>query len=91
LGTASPGGLYYVYGEAVAKLLTESLNIAVNPLPSQGPVHNIKLVESGVAQLGLTTMGVALQGWNGTGDWASGQHYRKMRALFPSMTRHSNS
>src|SRR5580704_17916899 len=28
-------------------------------------------------------MGVALQGWNGTGDWASGQHYRKMRALFP--------
>ena len=25
LATASPGGLYYVYGEAVAKILTESL------------------------------------------------------------------
>ena len=34
LGTAAPGGVYYVYGEAVAKLLTESLKIDVNPVPS---------------------------------------------------------
>jgi uncharacterized protein len=81
LGTASPGGVFYVYGEAVAKILTDSLNITVNPLPTQGSVHNIKLIESGGAQLGLLTMGVGLQGWNGTGDWTSGQHYRKMRAL----------
>jgi uncharacterized protein len=83
LGTASPGGVSYDYGEALAKILTESLKIDVNPLPTQGPVHNVKLIESGSAQLGLTTTGVALQGWNGTGDWASGQRYRKMRALFP--------
>jgi uncharacterized protein len=82
LGTASPGGVFYVYGEAVAKILTESLKIDVNPLPTQGSVHNIKLIESGGAQLGLLTMGVGLQGWNGTGDWTSGQRYRKMRALF---------
>src|ERR1700730_1663453 len=36
LATAAPGGVYYVYGEAVAKLLTESLKIDVNPLPTQG-------------------------------------------------------
>src|ERR1700686_5468000 len=83
LGTASPGGVYYVYGEAVAKILTEKLGIPVNPLPTQGPVHNVKLIESGGAQLGLVTTGVALQGWNGTGDWTAGQRYRKMRALFP--------
>jgi TRAP transporter TAXI family solute receptor len=83
LGTASPGGVSYDYGEALVKILTESLKIDVNPLPTQGPVHNVKLIESGSAQLGLTTTGVALQGWNGTGDWASGQRYRKMRALFP--------
>ena len=69
MGTAAPGGVYYVYGEAVAKLLTESLKIDVNPLPSQGPVHNVKLVESGGTQLGMVTMGIALQGWNGKGDW----------------------
>jgi TRAP transporter TAXI family solute receptor len=83
LATGSPGAVYYVYGEAVAKILTESLKISVNQVPSQGPVHNVKLVESGGAQLGLITMGVGLQGWNGTGDWATGQRYRKMRALFP--------
>ena len=83
LATASPGGLYYVYGEAVAKILTESLKITVSQLPTQGPVHNVKLVESGGAQLGLITMGVGLQGWNGAADWTAGQRYRKMRALFP--------
>jgi TRAP transporter TAXI family solute receptor len=83
LGTASPGGVYYVYGEALAKILTEKLAIAVNPLPTQGPVHNIKLLDSGGAQLGLITLGVGLQGWNGTGDWTSGKSFRNMRALFP--------
>jgi TRAP transporter TAXI family solute receptor len=83
LGTASPGGVYYVYGEALAQILTETLAIAVNPLPTQGPVHNVKLLDSGGAQLGMITMGVGLQGWNGTGDWTNGKHFRNMRALFP--------
>jgi uncharacterized protein len=83
LGTASPGGTYYVYGEALAQILTEKLAIAVNPLPTQGPVHNVKLLDSGGAQLGLITMGIGLQGWNGTGNWTSGKQFRNMRALFP--------
>ena len=81
LGTASPGGVYYVYGEAVAKILTEKLGISVNPLPTQGPVHNVKLVESGGAQLGLVTMGVALEAWKGMADW--GKPFHTIRALFP--------
>jgi TRAP transporter TAXI family solute receptor len=82
LATASPGGVYYVYGEELAKILTEKLGIATNPLPSQGPVLNLKLVDSGAAQLGFITMGVGLQGWNGTGDWTNGKQLRSMRALF---------
>ena len=84
LGTGSPGGVYYVYGEALAKILTEKLGNVVNPLPTQGPVHNVKLIEIGGAQLGLITMGVGLRGWNGTGDWTNGQKFRNMRALFPA-------
>ncbi len=83
LGTASPGGVYYVYGEEVAQILTEKLGIAVHALPTQGPIHNVKLIESGGAHLGLITMGVGLQGWNGTGDWANGKAFRTLRALFP--------
>jgi uncharacterized protein len=83
LGTASPGGVYYVYGDELAKILTEKLGIPVSPLPTQGPVHNVKLLDSGGAQLGMVTMGVALQGWKGTGDWTDGKSFRNMRALFP--------
>jgi TRAP transporter TAXI family solute receptor len=83
LSTASPGGVYYVYGEGVAQLLTEKLGIPVNAMPTQGPVHNVKLIESGGAQLGMTTMGVGLQGWNGDGDWTGGKRHSSMRALFP--------
>ncbi len=83
LATASPGGVYYVYGEELARILTEKLGVTVNPLPTQGPVHNVKLVEDGGAQLGMITMGVGLQGWNGTGDWNNGKRLRTMRALFP--------
>lgn len=83
LGTSAPGGMFHIYGQALADILTEKLGIAVGPLPSQGPVHNVKLVESGGAQLGLITMGIGLQGWNGTGDWTNGTHFRNMRALFP--------
>ena len=83
LGTASPGGVYYIYGEELAQILTEKLGIAVNPLPTQGTVHNVKLVDSGGLQLGMITMGVGLQGWNGTGDWTGGKQFRNMRALFP--------
>src|SRR5215831_10831116 len=83
LATASPGGVYYIYGDALAKILTEELGIAVNPLPTQGPVHNVKLVESGGAQLGMITMGVGLHAWNGTSDWTGGKRYRNMRALLP--------
>jgi TRAP transporter TAXI family solute receptor len=83
LASASPGGVYYVYGEELAKILAEKLGIAVDPSPTQGPVHNVKLVDGGGAQLGMITMGVGLQGWNGTGDWTDGKHFRNMRALFP--------
>jgi TRAP transporter TAXI family solute receptor len=83
LVTAAPGGVYYIYGEELARILTEKLGIAVNPFPTQGPVHNVKLLEGGGAQLGMITMGVGLQGWNGTGDWTGGKRFRNMRALFP--------
>ena len=83
LVTSSPGGPFYIYGETVTNILTEKLGIAVNPLPTQGSVHNAKLIDSGGAQLGFIAMGVSWQGWNGTGDWTGGKRFRTMRALFP--------
>src|SRR6476659_3490467 len=83
IGTASPGGTYYVYGEALAKILTRTLDLPVQRLATEGPVQNIELMEAGEAKLGFVTIGVALQAWNGTGVWAGKKPARSMRAIFP--------
>ena len=83
LATASPGGVYYVYGEELAKILTEKLGIPFNPLPTQGSIQNVKLLDSGGAQLGLITMSTGLEGWSGTGNWTNGRSFRNIRALLP--------
>lgn len=83
IGTASPGGTYYVYGDGLAKILTRALDLPVAMRPTEGPVENIELLEAGEAKLGFVTVGIALQAWNGTGVWAGRPPARAMRAIFP--------
>jgi TRAP transporter TAXI family solute receptor len=83
IGTASPGGTYYVYGEGVARILTRSLDLPVVRLATEGPAENIELLEKGDARLGFVTTGIALQAWNGTGGWVGKKPARSMRAIFP--------
>ncbi|ACA15777.1 TRAP transporter solute receptor, TAXI family [Methylobacterium sp. 4-46] len=83
IGTASPGGTYFTYGEGLAKILTRELGIPVSARATEGPVQNIALLEKGEIQLAFATLGVALQAWNGTGAGSQGKPFREMRALFP--------
>jgi TRAP transporter TAXI family solute receptor len=83
IATASPGGLYLIYGQGLAPILSEALGVPVSTQATQGADQNVLLLESGEAQLGFVTMGVALQAWNGTGEWTHGKQLRKLRALFP--------
>jgi uncharacterized protein len=82
IGTASPGGPYLIYGQGLARILSRELGQEVTAQSTQGPAQNIVLMEKKEAMLGFVTMGVALQGWNGT-DWAKGTRYRSMRVIFP--------
>ncbi len=82
LATASPGGVYLVYGQALARILSRVLKIEVTPEATQGAVQNVILLEKREAMLAFVSMGPALQGWNGS-DWAKGTRYRSMRAIFP--------
>ncbi|HEY7232341.1 MAG TPA: TAXI family TRAP transporter solute-binding subunit [Pseudolabrys sp.] len=84
ISSASPGGVFYVYGELLAQVLTQKLGISANSMPTGGSVHNIKLVEDGSMPVGIITMGVGMEGWNGSADWTKGQKFRQMRALFPA-------
>ena len=83
LGTASGGGTYFVVGEAMAKILTEKAKLQVVPQQTQGPNQNMILVDDKKIELGMVTMGVALQGLTGTGAWTRGKKYESVRALFP--------
>jgi TRAP transporter TAXI family solute receptor len=83
LGTASPGGTYFTYGEGLAKILSRELGIPVSARATEGPVQNIALLENGEIQLAFVTLGVALQAWNGTGAGILSKPFRNMRALFP--------
>lgn len=82
LGTASVGGTYFIYGGVVASLLSEKLGVNVSTQQTQGPNQNLILVDGKKVELGMTTMGVAIHGWNGTG-WAAGKQYKDVRAVFP--------
>src|SRR5262249_15632920 len=83
IGTASPGGVYVVYGEALAKILTRALELPVVRLLTEGPAQNIELMEAGEARLGFVTTGGALQARNATGVGAGRKPARSMRAIFP--------
>jgi TRAP transporter TAXI family solute receptor len=83
LVTASPGGTYHAYGAGLARMLTRVLGIPVAMRATEGPNQNIMLIEAGEAELGFVTMGVALQAWNGVGEWTQGRSYRAIRAIFP--------
>jgi TRAP transporter TAXI family solute receptor len=83
IGTASPGGTYYVYGQGLARILTRALDLPVVRLATEGPGENIELLEKGEARLGFVTTGIALQAWNSTGAWTGKKPARSMRAIFP--------
>jgi uncharacterized protein len=83
IGTASLGGTYEVFGNALAKILTRSLGLPVVRLATDGPAQNIEMLEAGEAKIGFVTIGIALQAWNGTETWAGKKPARSMRAIFP--------
>lgn len=83
LGTASVGGTYFVYGQVWATLVNEKLGTNISTQQTQGPNQNIILTDSKQVDLGMTTMGVALQAWQGKGDWTKGKKFQNIRAMFP--------
>lgn len=83
LGTASGGGTYFVVGEAMARILLEKARLQVVPQQTQGPNQNMILIDDRKIELGMVTMGVALQGLTGTGAWTRGKKFENVRALFP--------
>lgn len=83
MGTAAPGGTYALYGPAWGQIVQEATGVQISYRTTQGPNQNIILVNRREVELGMSTMGVALQAWNGQGEWTGGSRFRDIRAIFP--------
>ena len=82
IGTASQGGVYFVYGNGLAGFLGEQLGLNASGEVTGGPVQNVTLTEMGDQDIGLVTMGPAFEAWNGESELAPGLEHRSIRALF---------
>jgi TRAP transporter TAXI family solute receptor len=83
IGSASVGGTYYLYAGAWASLAQEALGIPVSVEQTDGPNHNLILIQDGDLYLGMTTMGPAYEAWEGLEDWTGGIEHKNIRSLFP--------
>lgn len=82
VATASPGGVYAIYGEGLASLISKAVGVKTSTRQTQGPAQNLVLVESGQAGLGLTTLGPAFEALSGKLELKPGDKHAKVRALF---------
>jgi uncharacterized protein len=82
IGTASQGGVYFVYGNGLAGFIGEALGIAASGEVTGGPVQNATLTQMGDQDIGLVTMGPAFEAWTGVSELAPGLPHTDLRALF---------
>jgi TRAP transporter TAXI family solute receptor len=68
LGTATPGGGFPLYGDAVAEVINQTdLSISIEPRNTKGSTENIPLLEAGSLDLALVTGEPAYEAFAGIG------------------------
>lgn len=82
VSTASPGGVYAVYGEGLAQLISAEVGIPTSTRQTQGPAQNLVLLQSGQTEIAMTTSGPAFEAMKGLSELAPGNSYAELRALF---------
>ncbi len=83
VGTASQGGVFFVYGAGWANLVTEVTGVPNSTEVTDGPVQNASGVQFGDFDFGMVTMGPAYDAWTGESPLAPGEPHTEMRAVFP--------
>lgn len=73
VATGGTGGVYFVYGGGLARILTEKMqNTQATAQVTGGSVDNVNLVSSGDADLGLSTLDSVVDSLAGAGAYAQG-------------------
>lgn len=82
VGTASQGGVYFVYGNGLAGFIGEALKVNASGEVTGGPTVNATLVQNREHGIGLVTMGPMYDAWTGKSALAPGLKHTDVRALF---------
>lgn len=84
MGTGQPGGSFALFGPSWGRLITKATDVEVVYASTGGSRSNLLMIEEGYAQLGLSSLMVAIQAYNGTDSWTAGAELRQFRVLFPA-------
>lgn len=84
MGTGQPGGAFTIFGPAWGRLITQATGVEIVYCSTGGSGSNLLMIEEGDAQLGLCSLPVAIQGYNGTGGWTAGAKLGQFRVLLPA-------
>jgi len=91
MGTGGTGGVFYVMGGGIAKILTQYMpNTEVTVEVTGGSVDNCKLLKSGKADLGLSGADICIDAFQGVGKFGKGNPEDKIaiRSLGAIYTNH---
>jgi TRAP transporter TAXI family solute receptor len=83
IATGGTGGVFYPYGGGIARVLTEKLpNTQATAQVTGGSVDNLKLVQTGDADIGFSTLDSVVDAVNGVGAYQrEGKHDLKLLAV----------
>ena len=83
LGTATPGGGFPVYGNALAEVMNAAdATLSIEPRNTKGSTENIPMLEAGQLDLGLVTGEPAYEAFKGIGRPVS--HLKILTAMYSS-------
>jgi len=72
IGTADTGGVYYIYGGAIAKVISANIpNTQATAEVTPGAVDNVKMLQNDSIDFGFTKSDVAAEAIKGVGPFAS--------------------
>jgi uncharacterized protein len=71
IGTADTGGVYYIYGGGIAKLISANIpNTIATAEVTPGAVDNVKMLQNNSIDLAFTKSDIAAEGIKGVGPFA---------------------
>ncbi|MCF8041766.1 MAG: TAXI family TRAP transporter solute-binding subunit [Desulfarculaceae bacterium] len=89
MGTGLPGGNYYKLGQLLADAVnkyTAQTGIRIKPRPTDGSFSNLKGLQDGEFQLGITQADAEYMAWNGKGHWAKNGKFKGLRTVYELYT-----